>query len=88
MQTTNEKTCTKGSCAACMMPFSKDRGNRENPAYCSYCFNNGKLNVEGYTLQQFQDMCYSMMRKNGTPWILAKFYTFMIRFAPYWKNKK
>lgn len=88
MQTHNEKACASGSCAACMMPFTKDPGVRENPAYCSYCFNNGKLNCEGMNLSDFQAMCYQSMKKSGMHTILAKIYTWMIRFAPYWRNKK
>ncbi len=63
------------ACQSCLMPFSKDTGVRESDIYCSLCYKDGKL-------------CYESMRKNGTPYLLAKLYTWMIRFAPRWKNKK
>ena len=88
MNETTQPVCASGSCAACMMPFTKDPGVRENSAYCSYCFNNGKLNCEGMNLSDFQAMCYQSMKKSGMHTILAKIYTWMIRFAPYWRNKK
>lgn len=74
------------SCESCLMPFEKDPGVRENDRYCSYCFQNGKLCYEGHDLKEFQRIAYENMRKNGTPLILAKFFAFMIRFAPRWKK--
>ncbi len=74
------------TCESCMMPFVKDPGKRESDKYCSYCFKNGKLCYEGYDLKEFQKVCYANMRANGTPFILAKFYTWTIRFAPRWKK--
>lgn len=71
-----------------MMPFSKDKGVRESEVYCSLCYKDGKLCYPGNDLAEFQKICYESMRKNGTPYLLAKFYTYMIRFAPRWKNKK
>ncbi len=87
MENTNTKNKCK-ACESCLMPFDKDpMGDKiENPRYCSYCFNNGKLCYEGTDLKEFQKVCYESMRKNGTPYILAKLYTFMIRFAPRWKK--
>ena len=73
-------------CESCLMPFSKDPGVRENEKYCSYCFKNGKLCYEG-DLKTFQDICYKNMREHGTPILLAKLYSWMIRFAPRWKNE-
>jgi hypothetical protein len=69
------------------MPFHKDPGTRENEQYCSLCFANGKLSYEGTDLKAFQHMCYKSMRSRGTNPLLARFFTFMIRFAPRWKNK-
>jgi hypothetical protein len=69
------------------MPFSKDPGKRESDKYCSYCFQNGKLNAEGASLEDFKKRCYEGMIKNGTNKYLAKFFTWTIQFAPYWRNK-
>jgi hypothetical protein len=83
---TEEKKCN--ACESCLMPFSKDTGVRESEKYCSLCFKNGKLCYEGNDLKEFQKVCFESMRKSGTPWILAKFYTYMIKFAPRWKKQK
>ncbi len=76
----------KTYCQSCMMPFSKDTGVRENENYCSLCFKDGKLCYEGNDLKEFQNICYESMRKSGMGKLKAKFFTFMIRFAPRWKN--
>lgn len=73
-------------CESCMMPFSKDTGVRESEKYCSLCFKNGKLCYEGNDLKEFQKMCYESMISRGTPKLLAKFYTWMIRGAKRWKK--
>ena len=70
-----------------MMPFTKDKGVRENPKYCSLCFKNDKLCYEGNDLNEFKKIAYESMRARGTNFFLAKFYTFMIGFAPRWKGK-
>lgn len=69
------------------MPFYKDTGVRENERYCSLCFKNGKLMYEGNDLKEFQRVCYESMIARGVNKYMAKLYTFMIRFAPRWKNK-
>lgn len=74
------------SCQSCLMPFSKDTGVREDPRYCSLCFKDGKLCYPGSDLKEFQRICYESMRSRGIPFILAKLYTFMIRFAPRWRK--
>lgn len=76
-------------CESCMMPFSKDPmgDKRENEKYCSYCFKDGKLCYEGNDLKEFQKVCYESMISHGTGKLKAKFFTWMIRFAPRWKNK-
>lgn len=74
-------------CESCYMPFHKDPGVRESDRYCSFCFQNGHLMYEGNDLKEFQKACYEGMLRRGTNKYLAKFYTFMIRFAPRWKNK-
>ncbi len=76
------------ACQSCLMPFSKDTGVRESDIYCSLCYKDGKLCYEGTDLKEFQKVCYESMRKHGTPYVLAKFYTWMIRFAPRWKKMK
>lgn len=69
-----------------MMPFVKDPGVRESERYCSYCFKDGKLCYEGNDLKVFQETCYRMMVQGGTNKYKAKFFTFLIRFAPRWKK--
>lgn len=75
------------SCAACLMPFSMDEGKRENPDYCSYCQKDGKFCFEG-NRKEFQEMCFRAMREKGISPLKAKFFTFMIRFAPHWKKNR
>jgi hypothetical protein len=70
-----------------MMPFSKDTGTRESEKYCSLCYKDGKLCYEGNDVKEFQKVCYESMIRGGTNKYLAKFYTWMIQFAPRWKNK-
>lgn len=70
-----------------MMPFSKDKGVRENERYCSYCFKNGQLCYQG-DLKGFQKVCYAQMRKDGLNPLIAAFYAWCIRFAPRWKINK
>ena len=69
-----------------MMPFAKDPGARESEKYCSYCFKNGKLCYEGNDLKEFQKVCYEEMVKHGINKFKAKFFTFLIKFAPRWKK--
>jgi hypothetical protein len=76
------------SCESCMMPFAKDPGVRESEKYCSYCFKNGKLCYEGSDLKEYQKICYDKMVEKGMNKFTAKFFTFLIRFAPRWKKKK
>jgi hypothetical protein len=76
----------KNNCGSCLMPFSKDIANRENDKYCSLCFNNGKLSYQGNDLKEFQKICYNKMLENGTNKYVAKFYTYVIKFAPRWKK--
>ncbi len=70
-----------------MMPFGKDPGQRESDRYCSLCYKDGRLCYEGTNLKEFQKVCYESMRKRGINPLAAKFYTFMIRFAPRWKKQ-
>lgn len=75
------------ACESCLMPFSKDPGTRESDKYCSLCFNHGKLCYEGTDVKAFQKACYESMLKHGTNPLLAKFYTYMVQFAPRWKKQ-
>lgn len=68
------------------MPFKKDPGTRESNIYCSLCFSNGELNYKGNDLKEFQKVAYTSMLNRKTNPLLARFYTFMIRFAPRWKK--
>lgn len=74
------------SCESCLMPFSKDTGMRESEQYCSLCFNNGKLCYEGNDVKEFQKVTYTSMRQKGMNVIAAKFFTWMIAFAPRWRK--
>lgn len=66
------------------MPFAKDTGTREHPDYCSYCYQGGKLCYEG-DLAGFQKIAQEGMVKRGMPSWQAKFFAWMIRFAPRWR---
>jgi len=68
------------------MPFSKDPGQRESDRYCSYCFKNGELCYKGNDLKEFQKMSYEGMIAHGMNKWQAKLFTWLIRFAPRWKN--
>lgn len=68
------------------MPFSKDTGIRESEKYCSKCFKSGKLCYEGTDLKEFQKICYDSMVKDGMNTLQAKFFAWMIRFAPRWRK--
>lgn len=78
----------KDACESCLMPFSKDPGRRESDRYCSLCFKDGKLCYAGNDLKAFQRVCYDAMRVRGVNPVTARFYTFMIRFAPRWRQKR
>lgn len=73
-------------CESCLMPFSKDPGIRESDKYCSYCFKDGKLCYEGNDVEEFKKVCYENMTKGGINKMKAKFFTWMIGFAPRWKK--
>ena len=74
------------NCVSCLMPLSHDTGNKESDKYCSYCFRDGKLTYEGSDLKVFQKASYEGMIKGGMNKWKAKFFTFLIRFAPRWKK--
>ena len=68
------------------MPFSEDPGVRESERYCSYCFTNGALCYTGNDVKEFQAKSYEGMRSKGMNVLQAKFFTWMIRFAPRWRK--
>jgi hypothetical protein len=70
------------------MPFAQDPGQREHDSYCSYCYSNGQLHGANLTLKEFKAMSYKNMRSHGTNPLAARFFTFMIGFAPYWKQHR
>lgn len=74
------------NCESCMMPLAKDPGKSGSSKYCSYCFKDGKLCYQGNDLKEFQKICYQGMLQNGTNPLLAKVFTFMVRFAPRWRK--
>ncbi|MBF2759170.1 MAG: hypothetical protein ISN28_02705 [Ectothiorhodospiraceae bacterium AqS1] len=76
------------SCEMCMMPMNKDPKKAEDERYCSYCFQDGGFRYTGDDLREFQRQCYQGMREHGISLPMAKFYAWMIRFAPYWKEKR
>lgn len=68
------------------MPFAKDPGTQEDPRYCSYCFNHNEFTYKGNDLKKFQQLCKEAMEHSGMhPW-KARFFAWMIRFAPRWKT--
>lgn len=73
-------------CASCMIPFEKDTGKRESDKYCSMCFRDGKMVYQGNDLKEFQKLCYEDMVKDGMNSWKARFFVWMIRFAPRWKK--
>lgn len=78
----------KDSCQSCLLPFAKDPGKRESDQYCSYCFKDGKLCYQGNDLREFQKRCYEGMVKRGMNTWVARFFAWMIRFAPRWRGRK
>ena len=68
------------------MPFTKDPGVRESDRYCSYCFKDGKLSYEG-DLAGFKEVCLKGMLAEGKNPFLARFFTFLVGFAPRWRKK-
>lgn len=70
-----------------MMPLSKDLKKSGSEKYCSYCFVNGRLVAEDMSLKEFQEKAYTGMVDRGQNKLIAWFFSKMIGFAPYWKNK-
>ncbi|MFA5830759.1 MAG: zinc ribbon domain-containing protein [Candidatus Paceibacterota bacterium] len=74
------------NCESCLMPFSQDSGKRESEKYCSYCFRDGHLRYEGTDLKEFQKISYEKMIEKGMNKYQAKFFVWLMRFAPRWKK--
>lgn len=78
----------KGNCESCMMPFKKDPkgADREHQKYCSYCYENGKLNYEGDDVKEFKKAMIEAMVSRGENKTKARIFAFMAGFAPRWKS--
>lgn len=76
-------------CESCLMPLDEKHGqmDRENERYCNLCFRDGKLCYEGDDVKKFQRHAYEGMRNNGVGPLAARFFVFLIRFAPRWRNR-
>ena len=87
MSNTNTKTLS-GMCDSCLMPFAKDpKGeNREHDKFCTYCYQNGKLNYQGTDLKEFQQAMIKAITDRGESKIKANIFAFMAGFAPRWKK--
>lgn len=79
-----------GNCESCLMPFKKDpKGTaRETQKYCSYCFENGKLNYEGTDLKEFKRAMTDAITARGESKVKAYLFAYMAGFAPRWKQGK
>ena len=85
MKNPNEKSVSK-NCECCFMPLANDK-SRTSEKYCSYCFKDNKLLADEMTLSEFQKVSYDGMRQAGFWLITAWFFSFLIRFAPYWRSR-
>ena len=74
------------NCESCMMPLSRDPGVSESAKYCSYCFQGGKLVYEGNDVNEFKKASYEKMVEGGMNKLKAKFFAWMIGFAPRWRK--
>ena len=54
--------------------------------FCRLCYRDGKLCYPGNDLEEFQRAAYERMRERGINPVMARLYTFMIRFAPRWRR--
>lgn len=74
------------SCESCLMPLDKDPGTRESDKYCSLCYKDGALTYPGSDRKEFQRLCYESMTAGGMNRLKARVLTWMIRFAPRWRQ--
>ena len=70
------------------MPFVQDTGLRDTENYCSLCHRNGEFHYKGSDVNEFKKMVYGQMLERGISKWKAKFFTFMINFAPHWRRIK
>ncbi len=70
------------------MPLNLDLGTSGSHIYCSLCFTEGEFIYKGNDINEFKSLCYKGMRERGINKWLAKFYTFLISFAPRWRKSK
>lgn len=83
-----QNTMKNKNCESCLMPLAKDSGESGSDIYCSYCFKEGKLVYEGDDVNEFKKRAYTGMKEHGMCSLKAKFFTWMIGFAPRWKKSK
>jgi hypothetical protein len=76
----------KNACHMCLMPLKMSPTPPEKENYCSYCFKDGEFTYKGNDVKEFQQITYRAMREKGIGFIQAKFFTWMIGFAPHWKQ--
>jgi hypothetical protein len=81
-------------CEMCFMPLGSDLENagtenngQKSAQYCKYCYQDGKIQYDKNDIKEFQNLCYEGMLKNGMWKPRAWYYSWLIQFAPYWKNK-
>lgn len=75
------------SCESCFMPLDAAHGQAGAEKYCNLCFQNGELCYKGSDVKEFQKICYENMVKSGMNKWKAKFFAWIIQFAPRWKKK-
>ena len=73
-------------CHMCMMPMVMGPTPPEKPHYCSYCFRDGELVYKGTDVKEFQTLTYRALREKGTSFLTARFFTWLIKRAPHWKQ--
>lgn len=78
---------TAKHCESCLMPLDKAHGQevREHQNYCNLCFRDGKFCYEG-DWEGFRQAAYDSMVSRGMNKYKAKFFAWLTRFAPRWKN--
>ncbi|HMQ11791.1 MAG TPA: zinc ribbon domain-containing protein [Oligoflexia bacterium] len=76
------------NCACCFMPLKQDLKESGSDIYCSYCYVDGRLLAEGMTLKEFKEKAYQGMLLKNMNKYKAKFFSWMIGFAPYWKTRQ
>jgi hypothetical protein len=70
------------------MPLSNDKIENGSNIYCSKCFQDNQLKAENMSLNEFQRYAYDQMQKDGKNKMISYIFSWMIKFAPYWKTRK